>query len=256
MVITGSRANAASFGVYSHPIQKSQTRRSVTAPGLQVAQPFHGVQFGAKKVQPTDQHDPFKELKAKGYQVGTLAPDKSRDLKAVVNFIEDVFGGLPPNQSRDQYTSIFKETLERGALTYIIRPPNEPEKIAGTATLTKEGYIFSVGVEKAHRRNHMATAMMQGLLAQAKTWGLKQVGLKVEPNNEAAIQAYKKQGFIRMHQVGEDGEDVMLNPFTPGKRLWCHVQAGFNWLLGRVLSLLTSFFETKAKSANEANAIV
>jgi len=73
----------------------------------------------------------------------------------------------------------------------------------------KEVHIHDLAVAPEHRRKGVASALLQGLLAEAK--GAQRVRLEVRASNRAAQAFYRKHGFKEVailpgyYAGGEDG---------------------------------------------------
>ena len=66
---------------------------------------------------------------------------------------------------------------------------------------------MSIGVARYERGRGIGTALLRGLIAEARSAGIHAISLSVEPDNRAA-QLYKREGF---GQIGEfDGALTML----------------------------------------------
>lgn len=75
----------------------------------------------------------------------------------------------------------------------------------------KEVHIHDLAVAPEHRRKGVASALLQGLLAEAK--GAQRVRLEVRASNRAAQAFYRKHGFKEVAILPgyyADGEDGIL----------------------------------------------
>jgi ribosomal protein S18 acetylase RimI-like enzyme len=73
----------------------------------------------------------------------------------------------------------------------LIHNHEDPELANGTT----RGYVGALEVSGAHRRQGIATALMQRLEDGARTQGFSSLALMVEPDNHAAINLYKHLGY-------------------------------------------------------------
>ena len=77
-----------------------------------------------------------------------------------------------------------------------------------------EGEIPSVAVHSDYRRRGIGHALMTELFAHARTLGLSRIFLEVRASNEAAIELYKKHGFLcvgeRKNFYSDPIEDALI----------------------------------------------
>ncbi|TAH66344.1 MAG: ribosomal-protein-alanine N-acetyltransferase [Anaerolineaceae bacterium] len=59
-----------------------------------------------------------------------------------------------------------------------------------------EGYIYNVAVKASFTRRGIGNRMLEELIVQARSRGISSLTLEVRQSNEAAINLYKKLGFI------------------------------------------------------------
>ena len=74
----------------------------------------------------------------------------------------------------------------------------EPAGIAKLAIRGERGWIAGVGVAMPHRGTGVGEALMRGVIAEARSRGLREVWLEVLVQNEPAIRLYEKLGFERV----------------------------------------------------------
>ncbi len=93
-----------------------------------------------------------------------------------------------------------KAILEARENNTIFLVAEENKKIigyAGLQTVLDEGYITNVAVTKEHRGKGVAKALMEKLLEKGEEQNLSFITLEVRESNLAAINLYKKFGFIK-----------------------------------------------------------
>ncbi|MCX7832208.1 MAG: ribosomal protein S18-alanine N-acetyltransferase [Actinobacteria bacterium] len=92
---------------------------------------------------------------------------------------------------------IFTQELLSPGRYYIVAEVKE--KIVGYAGmqwLFDEGHITNIAVRQNWRRKGIATALLSNLIEKSKALGLKFLTLEVRVSNTAAINLYKKFGFV------------------------------------------------------------
>lgn len=83
-------------------------------------------------------------------------------------------------------------------LTVPTAPGTEPAVAAygGMLITVDEGQITNVAVHPDHRRKGFGAAIVRALLRHAKDERLESVSLEVRASNTAAIELYKRAGFV------------------------------------------------------------
>ena len=85
---------------------------------------------------------------------------------------------------------------------YILMVPTAPgaeptvAAYGGMLITVDEGQITNVAVHPDHRRKGFGAAIVRGLLRHAKDERLESVSLEVRASNTAAIELYKRAGFV------------------------------------------------------------
>ncbi|MCL2361753.1 MAG: ribosomal protein S18-alanine N-acetyltransferase [Defluviitaleaceae bacterium] len=75
----------------------------------------------------------------------------------------------------------------------------ENEKVAGYVTmrhLVDEGHISNIAVHEDYRKKGVGSALIEGLIAAAKSYNMVGITLEVRIGNRAAMALYHKYGFI------------------------------------------------------------
>ena len=105
--------------------------------------------------------------------------------------------------------------LENKISAYFIA--EESGKISGYAGIWKivdEGHITNVAVAPAHRRKHIASALLESLFRVTERAGIVRHTLEVRAGNEGAIRLYESFGFkadgIRKGYYEDNGEDALI----------------------------------------------
>lgn len=116
-----------------------------------------------------------------------------------------------------------KEFTENELAFYVLAEEKESGKIIGYAGLWciyEEGHITNVGVHPDFRRKHIGSAVVEVLMMESrKNAGIKTFTLEVRKSNSAAIELYKKFGFlevgIRKGYYEENNEDAVIMWTSP-----------------------------------------
>lgn len=115
---------------------------------------------------------------------------QSRDVDAVTSLEENCFS--MPWKKHD-----FEEILTNPDRVYLVAEYNEV--IVGGCMLTMiagEGDISNVAVKANYRGNHIATTLLQEIIALGEEKGIHDFTLEVREQNKTAIQLYEHAGFI------------------------------------------------------------
>ncbi len=91
----------------------------------------------------------------------------------------------------------FRESMELEHTIYLVA--EEDGNIMGYCGMYRvfnEGEIVNVAVEEAYRRRQVASKLLEQLFIESSELKVDNFFLEVRESNEAAIQLYKKLGFI------------------------------------------------------------
>lgn len=81
-----------------------------------------------------------------------------------------------------------------------------------------EVYVQDVMVHPGHRRQGVTTALLDSVIAQARTWGCTRLWLTSEPDNRAADASWRALGWANVPGDQEvDGVQVISDFKGPGK---------------------------------------
>jgi len=101
--------------------------------------------------------------------------------------------------SKEEFRPIFNEMIETGGLqVYEL----EGEAIAAMVVsrfqhrLKHLVYIGAFGIKKSHQGRGIGKKIMQELIGELKVDGVRRIELKVEADNNRAINLYRKLGFV------------------------------------------------------------
>lgn len=112
------------------------------------------------------------------------------DLEEVCEIEKDIFS---EPWTREDFDNSIKDTNNK----YLIA--EEQGCIAGYCGywgIVGEGYIYNVAVRKDFRRRQIALSMLKELIQQAFQMGISSLTLEVRYSNNAAIELYKRLGFV------------------------------------------------------------
>ena len=93
------------------------------------------------------------------------------------------------------YESFAQELANRMAVYFVAVSSKKCVGYMGMHHIIDEGYITNIAVTSSARRNGIATALMERMLAYAEDNGLRMMSLEVRQSNETAIRFYQSYGF-------------------------------------------------------------
>lgn len=111
------------------------------------------------------------------------------DLKAILAIEERCF---PDPWSE----GIFRSALGDGLCFWLVAEMDgRPVGYAGMQSVLDEGYIDNVAVDPDFRRQGVASALLEGMVGEARRRSLRFLSLEVRAGNEGAIALYASFGF-------------------------------------------------------------
>lgn len=91
----------------------------------------------------------------------------------------------------------FMEEIKKDTSLYLVAYEGDDlVGVCGLVTSFDEGEVLNVSVKKAFRNKGIALQMLQRLLADAKSRGIKHFTLEVREGNAPARALYEKLGFV------------------------------------------------------------
>jgi GNAT superfamily N-acetyltransferase len=113
------------------------------------------------------------------------------------------------------YATLFSSTC---AVAYIDRDLAGAVMAFRSQDDPSQVYVQDVMVHPDHRRQGVTAALLDSIVAQARTWGCARLWLTSEPDNRAADAAWRSLGWTNVpgdHEV--DGVEVISDFKGPGK---------------------------------------
>lgn len=98
------------------------------------------------------------------------------------------------------YQAFADELKNENSVSFVAIDEHEVVGFINSHFILDEGYINNVAVTLTHRRKGVADLLIKKLIKEAKEKKLSFLTLEVRVSNEAAIELYTKNGFIK---VGE-----------------------------------------------------
>jgi ribosomal-protein-alanine N-acetyltransferase len=116
-----------------------------------------------------------------------------------------------------------RELKENELAFYILAEVKDSARIVGYAgvwLINEEGHITNVAVHPEYRRKHIGMSIVDVLIKESrKRANIKTFTLEARKSNEAAIELYKKFGFlevgIRKGYYQENNEDAVIMWTSP-----------------------------------------
>jgi ribosomal-protein-alanine N-acetyltransferase len=113
------------------------------------------------------------------------------------------------------YESLKYDIVENNRALYLVAEiEGEIVGYVGIWKIVDEGHIANVAVSPAHRRKHIASALLETLFRVTERAGVVQHTLEVRAGNEGAIKLYEGFGFkeagLRKGYYEDNGEDAII----------------------------------------------
>lgn len=101
------------------------------------------------------------------------------------------------NFSEPWSAAAFMEEIRKETSIYMVAVDNEEiVGVCGLVTSFDEGEVLNVSVRKEYRKQGIAYEMLQRLMEEAYTKGIRHFTLEVREGNVAARSLYEKLGFV------------------------------------------------------------
>lgn len=131
----------------------------------------------------------FKHTAISEYVVDLMTNHRMDEQAAVKKATDGVTNAFPDGVSTDQ-----------NKLLNIMKQSDDGETAVGHLWYARNdensAFIMDFLVYPDHRGKGYASQALETLKAMFKAEGLSRIGLRVEPNNQAAIRVYEKVGFV------------------------------------------------------------
>ena len=113
------------------------------------------------------------------------------------------------------YESLKYDIVENNRALYLVAEiEGEVVGYVGIWKIVDEGHITNVAVSPAHRRKHIASALLETLFRVTERAGVVNHTLEVRAGNEGAIRLYEGFGFKeagpRKGYYEDNGEDAII----------------------------------------------
>lgn len=136
-----------------------------------------------------------------------IEPMGEEDIEPVAAIEEDSFSDPWPLEA-------FRTELENNRLSsyFVARLDGEVIAYIGAWLVHDEVHITTLAVAKHHRRQGIASRLLEALIEAACPQGARYFTLEVRPSNKAALNFYEKCGFTvlgRRHRYYND-EDALI----------------------------------------------
>jgi len=175
-------------------LEKSVIRRTVAA---KIAVP----------AMPQMQPQAAAVVKPEVQSIASVRPAIKDDLAAAVELEKLCFSGYPLNKRQLQYLQ------QRRSAVFLVAEQTGTVVGEGIALVRQHqralsGRIYSLAVQPAHRGRSIGQKLLQAMVAELYTRGVRKIYLEVEAHNTAAIRLYEHNGFTHI--------GVLPDYFGPG----------------------------------------
>src|SRR6056300_52654 len=137
-----------------------------------------------------------------------IRPASVDDISAIVE-IENKTNQMPWS------TAQFISSMEVGHYSSVMYEENDILGFAIYSPIIPESHLLSIAIDPAHQGRGLGDKLLQQIILQNKTIGVKMISLEVRVSNLPAINLYEKRGFhkdaIRSNYYsGSPKEDALL----------------------------------------------
>ncbi len=110
----------------------------------------------------------------------------------------------------------FEDSLNARHQAWVMMQADEVIGYAVMMTVLDEAHLFNVSIARAYQKQGLGYALVNDMIANAKTSGAKNMFLEVRESNMSARKLYEKIGFVEVHirrgyyQAKAGREDAIL----------------------------------------------
>jgi len=116
---------------------------------------------------------------------------QTSDAEQIKHILDEA--NLTPFESRDPLVAAANQTAT--SQVHVCEVSGEVLAVLQWRQVGPQGEIFDLAVDSAHRRQGLASLLLDSVLDLAKSGGAKEIFLEVRESNVAALSLYKKYGF-------------------------------------------------------------
>ena len=146
-------------------------------------------------------------MKISDIQINTMTKD---DVESVIAIEEKAYG------KHHWAKSSFYDEMSNNLARYYTAKTKDGEIVgyAGTWHIIDEGHITTIAVKNEYLRNHIGEALIQKIIQDCYSEGIKYLTLEVRVSNIPAIKLYEKYGFqslgTRKGYYQDNDEDALI----------------------------------------------
>ena len=137
-----------------------------------------------------------------------IRPASLDDISAIVE-IENETNQMP--WSKEQFIS----SMEVGHFSIVLHKDNDILGFAIYSPIIPESHLLNIAIDPVHQGKGLGDKLLQQIILQNKTIGVKVISLEVRVSNLPAINLYEKRGFHKdairpNYYSGSPKEDALL----------------------------------------------
>ena len=137
-----------------------------------------------------------------------MRPASLDDISAIVE-IENETNQMP--WSKEQFIS----SMEVGHFSIVLHEDNDILGFAIYSPIIPESHLLNIAIDPAYQGKGLGDKLLQQIILQNKTIGVKVISLEVRVSNLPAINLYEKRGFHKdairpNYYSGSPKEDALL----------------------------------------------
>ena len=137
-----------------------------------------------------------------------IRPASLDDVEAILE-IENKTNQIPWTKAQ------FISSMEVGHYSMVLQEDKEILGFAIYSPIIPESHLLNIAIHPVHQGKGLGDKLLQQVIFQNKTIGVKVISLEVRVSNLAAINLYKKRGFYKdairqNYYSGPPQEDALL----------------------------------------------
>lgn len=142
--------------------------------------------------------------------------NEKEKITRAINFVNSIEADFPIPLSKQVNIEEYLKKLNKYGIIILGLDIERAEKVVGifagyvNDVKTKIAYVSLVGVSNEYRHQGIASNLVKKFIEEAKNTGMLKINLEAYKNNNAAINMYKKLGFVEQKNIKASKDNKII----------------------------------------------